>query len=156
MNAAIKLIRNATGTAFLVPVALAGLCNSAHAVEIKMAVKVPRYSSAGWVMVVPSANTGGRVTWSSRYGCYITDRVSRGETMRAIFVPSTPAEQATSMWNIQLATLNSDRGEILSAFFDLPYSWQFTVPTNRRDDNVYLYIETVSGEFTQEIPIGSR
>ena len=103
-------------------------------------------SGYGWVQVLPGAPKG-QVTWDSRRGCYITDRVKRLETAWLAVNPSASGEYLY-------------RGG-LTQVFGLPAGYlscyrTFTVPADPNKDNLYMWADTNCGHFERRLPIGSR
>ena len=145
---------------------IVGLCavactlgfSQSKAADIKFEVKVPGYTQRGngWALVLPELRSvlGGKVHWDSGRNQYITDRVSRGETMKITITPTTPAERCDSM-----ACVGIGPGDIWTFNKDvrLPYVINnFWVSTNPAYDNVFVKVHTTSGWYSKRIPIGTR
>lgn len=137
------------------------LCSpAAKAVDIKMETKVPGYTGrgSGWVLVLPELRSvlGGAVRWDSARGCYITDRVARGETMRITLAPTTPSER---FWRLALTGIAPGEQWYFDQLVLLPYvNANFRVSTNPAYDNVFINVFTTSTPtpVSKRIPIGSR
>jgi hypothetical protein len=154
------LVRNSRKFALLAAIGLAALTQTAQACHIELHV-------LAWgrdARVIPGSNTGGRVVWSSVYGCYITDQVTRGETMYAMLYPSTTLE--TTSPAIAWANVKTDRLNRSFSVATTPtltyasgsFGWtgNFTVPTDVNWDDNFLQICSSSGLFRKRLPIGSR
>ena len=132
--------------------------SQSQAASITLQVKVPGYSQRGdgWVLVLPELRSqlGGAVRWDNTRGCYITDRVSRGEEMKITITPSTPTEKCT---RIALTGIAPGNTWYFDRLVGLPYVITgFRVSTSPAYDNVYVNVATFSGLFDKRLPIGSR
>ncbi|MSU36221.1 MAG: hypothetical protein EXS36_14215 [Pedosphaera sp.] len=109
-----------------------------------------------WVLVLTELRPvlGGKVRWDAARGCYVTDRVARGEVMRISITPSTPKERCL---RIALEGIAPGNQFVYDKVIFLPYvTFNFRVSTSPSYDNVDLNIFTFSGAFSKRIPIGSR
>ena len=116
-----------------------------QAADLILQVQVRGYS--GYTLVVTGSNTGGRVQWSSRYNCNITDRVSRGESACFTIAPTASGEYLYQGGLTQAFSLGSGY---------LPCYRTFTVPTDPNKDNLYMWASTNCGYFQKRMPIGTR
>lgn len=129
---------------------------SASAAIIKLEVKVPTVS--GWVLVKPGAwpKYGGRVVYDSNLRCYVTDDVTRGETMRITVTPSAGESTAAQATGIGI-WCDSKQTYIAWDNVTLPFvNSSYVVPTNPNLDNLYVDVYSNLGFFTVRIPIGPR
>ena len=140
-----------------VTLALAGLALCAattQAASIEMWVYAKNTS---WAILVPGSNTGGRVVYSREYGCNITDRAQRGETVDAWLAPTTAAERSNPV--IKRCWLSSTAGtKELGCYQPKLSTWinDFKVPTSVFWDDNYINVTTASGTFKVRIPVGGR
>jgi hypothetical protein len=109
-----------------------------------------------WALLVPGSNTGGKVIYNAKYGCPITDRAARGEYMEVDFWASTTAERKNPA--ISRCWLSSAAGSVglTCRPWKLASYTGFTVPTSPAWDNNYVNIQTVSGNFSTRVPVGTR
>lgn len=131
--------------------------DAAQAASIKFEVRVPGYTGRGngWVLVLPELRSqlGGRVQWDNSRGCYITDRVSRGEEIRTTINPSTGGEYCH---NGAFAGIYAQNGVFSFRQVGLPYSLSNSVSRDPSFDNAYVWVVTTAGYFEKRVPIGSR
>jgi hypothetical protein len=137
----------------------AGLCGSrAHAASIRLETKVAGYSSAGWILVLPElrAVLGGRVSYDRSRGCWVTDRVQRGELMRVTVSPNTPAEFSNPRALFGVYTTTG--WQIFDArWVNLPFSTTGTVPWDPSFRDVVVVVENSAyAGFEKVVPIGTR
>ena len=78
MSSNIPSTRKIGATVLLAALGLVATQTNVSAVRMEVSVLA---NGVTWARVVPGSNTGGRVVWSNTYWTYITDRVSRGETV---------------------------------------------------------------------------
>ena len=143
-----------------------GLCSIAgligmgqsKAAQIKLEVRVPGYTQKGngWAVVMPGSSSflGGRIAWDSAHNCYITDRVSRGETMRITVLATSPLERCSK---VTITGTSSGNFSYYASNVRLPYVINsFVVSSNPAFKNVVVSASTTAGGCNQPIPIGSR
>ena len=138
----------------LTAIAALGASDSAKAADIKFETVVPGYR--GYALVRPElrAQLGGRVMWDAARGRWVTDRVSRGETMRITISANKPNETRCRSLAIQGITANN--GYLNWGLVNLTSVTKHTVSTNPSFDNVYVFAITSAGNFEKRIPIGRR
>ena len=132
---------------------LAAVPNRAQAQSIRYEVKVPGYSSAGWIEVRDSRNVGGKVvrdpsgTW--------TDRVARGENLRVSITDRKPGRCEVKD---AIVGVVSDNGFVRGLVADLPFHRDFVVSRDPSFDNVtVIVINRENGNLvTRRVPIGTR
>ncbi len=149
------LARNLCRPVTLAALGIALLATTSRAATIKFETKVAGYSSAGWILVLPEmrAQLGGRVTYDRNRGCWITDRVQRGEQIRVTVSPSTRTERCH---NGSITGIFSASGSFTFGFVPMPFGYVFEVSKFQNFDNVYIWVYTTSGLFEKRIPIGLR
>ena len=147
------VIRNLVRPAVLAVAGLGLLVSSSSAATMDMWVLA---KGTQWALLVPGSNTGGKVIYKPNYGCNITDRAARGEYMEVDFWASTAAERKNPA--ISRCWLSSAAGSIglTCRPWNLASYTGFTVPTSPAWDNNYVNIQTVSGNFSTRIPVGTR
>jgi hypothetical protein len=133
-------------------VTLFGAVQPAQATYIKMETKVQGINA--WVLVRYGAwpKYGGRVVWDNAAGCYVTDDVARGETLRITISPM-PGEYPVAFYDV----MSYGAHHYLSPLrlIDLPFSETITIPMDPAYDSNYIETDWTV-EFTARIPIGPR
>lgn len=126
-----------------------------HAASINFEVQVPGYSRAGWVKVRPElrALLGGKVAFLPQHGGWVTDRVSRGETMRISILPDRARE---TRCRGALVGVSAANGYAEFGLTRLPVTGTWSVTRSPSFDNVRITAVTEAGVFERRIPIGSR
>lgn len=155
-------LRNLLRPALLAVAALSLLASSSRAASITLETKVPGYSSAGWILVVPELRNqlGGRVRYDPARGRWVTDRVARGENMRISILPTTAQERRQRIALTGVGPRASEEVDLNLVL--LPYvNPNFRVSLNPAYDNVDVNV--VSGPWrgpwtlsSLRIPIGTR
>lgn len=140
------LVRHLRRPAVLALLALAAFTPASHAVSVRSDV----YAKGRWALVVPGSGTGGHVVWDSGRGCYITDRVSRGETVCVTYRATFAGEVTRN------SGYRHDCGTYQCGAVPLPFSYNFTVPTTAGCNNLAVWIQTNCDYKCPSLPIGSR
>lgn len=158
MNTLQKITRRFGKTLAMAALLLGLGLGQAEAAKIKMEVKVAGYSTAGWILVVPELRStlGGKVRFIAEYGCYVTDRVQRGETMRLTISASTATERCQKGAWTGVVSLSDPNQLFTIGAVTLPYVNTAKVTTNPLADEVYAYAITSAGTFAKRVPIGTR
>lgn len=108
------------------------------------------HTAGRWVRLIPGSGTNGRVVNG------VTDRAARGESVRANFAASTPAERNNPAIRNCYVSSKAGSFEIYGTSVWLPSSAQFTVPLSPAWDDNYVNIVTISGHFKLRIPVALR
>jgi hypothetical protein len=103
-----------------------------------------------WALLVPGSGTGGRVVWSSAYGCNITDRAARGEWVCPSYWATAWGEYTTYSQREYTCTTTA------MGLVSLPGNQQFQVSTNPNCDSLHVSIWTNCDYKRKRIPLGSR
>lgn len=131
-------------------VALGLLLSTAASQAAKMEIWVLTARNQ-WAQVIPGVGTAGRVVWSPAHYAYITDRVSRGESVYVTYLPTYLGEYGI---NRGYKTTCGTVGRGASA---LPLNdWYWTVPTNPACDNLRAWIQSNREYKEVRIPLGTR
>lgn len=154
---------NKIGSLFLKVLAAAAIVIAmgnveAHAANIKMHVRVPGYSTAGWILILPGSSYGGKVVYNSTYGCYVTDRAARGEQIRLTITPSNSTERCVRGAWLEIFSNSYPYTFWTFGAISIPATYTTTVTRDPLADNIYacVYTNLRLQPFEQRIPIGTR
>ena len=144
----VNLLRRFRHSGLLAILALGTFVSSSRAVDYNTWV----YARGQWALLVSGSNTGGRVQYSPAYGCAITDRAARGETVCITPWATYPGEYVIGSYRSYTC------GTTQMGTVPLPGSQQFAVSTNPNCDNLHYTICTQyrPNGLTRRIPIGGR
>jgi hypothetical protein len=159
MNPLAKLTRFTRGCALTLILGAGLLQTAVRAADITMECKVAGYSTAGWILIVPGSNTGGRVQYNALQKRFYTDRVQRLEPLRITYKPTSPGEACRGgRWG-GLFTF-SGRYKELGTFGPVPIPFRLDVicPNDPSWDNVQadIYTSKAPYYFVKRVPIGRR
>lgn len=156
-----NLVRTSTRTLLLT---VAGLvlfgATQVKAAEIVMETKVPGYSKAGWVLVVPElrARLGGAVVFDALRNRYVTDRISRGDEVQLTILPTNIRESVTFWGGRPLSWIGlTYTGNLTELTLQrLPSKFTFHVSNDPAFDEARLFVSNRVGSCEKRVPIGSR
>lgn len=147
-------------------VALLSAIQPAEAASCKMEVKVPgSIAGANWVLVQQGAwpRYGGRVVWDPSLRCYVTDDVTRGETMRITITPNSNEDTRNPYSTYGIWCVSKSSWLVPKLYPpSLPYVSTFVVPTDPSKDDVHVKVQSQPWccytwtSFDWRIPIGPR
>lgn len=154
MNTILKSARRLACATFLGLVLAGGFGQAAKAVDLNVLVLA---NGTQWAKVVPGSNTGGRVIFSARHGCNITDRVSRGEVVE-VEAWATPGEYYTQYSFKLISSLGEhlDRHPCFLQYGGCLSLQRFHVPESPLADNCRIRVVTCVDDDRYSLPVGRR